>query len=59
MEHRPENIASASRMQTVEEKPSTDDHALASAAPAASLCAGHVQQFGGASPPANLMEVKA
>jgi hypothetical protein len=23
------------------------------------LCAGHVQQFGGASPPANLMEVKA
>ena len=29
------------------------------AAPAASLCAGHVQQLGGASPPANLMEVKA
>jgi hypothetical protein len=26
---------------------------------AASLCAGHVQQFGGESPPANLMEVKA
>jgi hypothetical protein len=26
---------------------------------AAQLCAGHVQQFGGASPPANLMEVKA
>jgi hypothetical protein len=26
---------------------------------AASSCAGHVQQFGGASPPANLMEVKA
>ena len=26
---------------------------------AVSLCAGHVQQFGGASPPANLMEVKA
>jgi hypothetical protein len=25
----------------------------------ASLCAGHVQQFGGESPPANLMEVKA
>ena len=24
-----------------------------------SLCAGHAQQFGGASPPANLMEVKA
>ena len=32
---------------------------VASAAPAASLCAGHVQQLGGASPPANLMEVKA
>ena len=31
----------------------------ASAAPEASLCAGHAQQFGGASPPANLMEVKA
>jgi len=27
MEHRPENIASASRMQTVEENPSTDEHA--------------------------------
>src|ERR1022692_3219813 len=26
---------------------------------AVQLCAGHVQQFGGASPPANLMEVKA
>ncbi len=26
---------------------------------AASSCAGHVQQFGGESPPANLMEVKA
>jgi len=26
---------------------------------AASLCAGHAQQLGGASPPANLMEVKA
>ena len=32
---------------------------VASAAPAASLCAGHVQQLGGGSPPANLMEVKA
>ena len=31
----------------------------ASAARAASLCAGHVQQLGGESPPANLMEVKA
>jgi hypothetical protein len=31
----------------------------ASAAIAAPLCAGHAQQFGGASPPANLMEVKA
>ena len=31
----------------------------ASAAPAASLCAGHAQQLGGVSPPANLMEVKA
>ena len=30
----------------------------ASAAPAASLCAGHVQQLGGASPLPNLMEVK-
>jgi hypothetical protein len=30
----------------------------ASAAPAASLCAGHVQQPGGASPLPNLMEVK-
>jgi hypothetical protein len=29
------------------------------AAPAASLCAGHVQQLGGESPLANLMEVKA
>jgi hypothetical protein len=29
------------------------------AAPAASLCAGHAQQLGGESPPANLMEVKA
>jgi len=29
------------------------------AAHAAWLCAGHVRQFGGASPPANLMEVKA
>jgi hypothetical protein len=25
---------------------------------AASLCAGHAQQFGGESPPPNLMEVK-
>jgi hypothetical protein len=32
---------------------------VASAARAASLCAGHAQQLGGASPPANLMEVKA
>jgi hypothetical protein len=31
----------------------------ASAAPAALLCAGRAQQLGGASPPANLMEVKA
>jgi len=31
----------------------------ASAAPAASLCAGHAQQLGGESPLANLMEVKA
>ncbi len=31
----------------------------ASAAPAASLCAGHAQQLGGESPPANQMEVKA
>ena len=30
----------------------------ASAAPAASLCAGHDQQPGGASPLPNLMEVK-
>jgi hypothetical protein len=30
----------------------------ASAAPAASLCAGHAQQLGGESPPPNLMEVK-
>jgi hypothetical protein len=37
MEHRRENIASAWRMQTVEENPSTDEHALASAAPAASF----------------------
>src|SRR6266568_7183594 len=35
-----------------------DTHAIASAAPAASLCAGHAQQFGGESPPPNLMEVK-
>ena len=32
---------------------------VASAARAASLCAGHAQQFGGESPLANLMEVKA
>jgi hypothetical protein len=32
---------------------------VASAAPAASLCAGHAQSFGGESPLANLMEVKA
>ena len=31
----------------------------AAAGKATSLCAGHAQQFGGASPPANLMEVKA
>jgi hypothetical protein len=31
---------------------------VASAAPAASLCAGHGQQLGGESPPPNLMEVK-
>jgi len=31
----------------------------ASAAPAASLCAGHAQQLGGESPLANLMGVKA
>jgi hypothetical protein len=31
----------------------------ASAASAAPLCAGHAQQLGGESPPANLMEVKA
>ena len=29
------------------------------AAPAASLCAGHAQQLGGESPPLNLMEVKS
>jgi len=33
-------------------------HGKPSAAPAASLCAGHAQQLGGESPPANLMEVK-
>ena len=33
-------------------------HAVASAAPAASLCAGHAQQLGGESPLPNLMEVK-
>jgi hypothetical protein len=33
-------------------------HAAASAAPAAPLCAGHAQQLGGESPPANLMEVR-
>src|SRR6266849_1130472 len=33
-------------------------HALASAARAASLCAGHAQQLGGESPSPNLMEVK-
>ena len=32
-------------------------YALASAARAASLCAGHAQQLGGESPPANQMEV--
>jgi hypothetical protein len=32
---------------------------VASVASATPLCAGHAQQFGGASPPANLMEVKA
>jgi hypothetical protein len=32
---------------------------VASVALATPLCAGHAQQFGGASPPANLMEVKA
>jgi hypothetical protein len=32
---------------------------VAAAAPAASLCAGHVQQLEGGSPSANLMEVKA
>jgi hypothetical protein len=37
MEHRPENIASPLRMQTVEANPSTDEHALASAAPAAAF----------------------
>jgi hypothetical protein len=31
---------------------------VASAAPAASLCAGHVQQLGGASPLSDLMEVR-
>jgi hypothetical protein len=31
---------------------------VASAARAASLCAGHAQQFGGESPLPNLMEVK-
>ena len=31
---------------------------VASAARAASLCAGHAQQLGGESPPPNLMEVK-
>jgi hypothetical protein len=31
---------------------------VASAAPAASLCAGHAQQLGGESPLSNLMEVK-
>ena len=34
-------------------------HAKRLPPPAASLCAGHAQQFGGESPPANLMEVKA
>ncbi len=33
-------------------------HALASAARAASLCAGHAQQLGGESPLADLMEVR-
>jgi hypothetical protein len=40
-------------------QPSVVSSRVASAAPAALLCAGHVQQLGGASPPANLMEVKA
>jgi len=31
---------------------------VASAAPAASLCAGHARQLGGESPLTNLMEVK-
>src|SRR5208337_1479826 len=31
---------------------------VAAAAPAALLCAGHAQQLGGESPPANLMEVR-
>jgi hypothetical protein len=34
------------------------EHAVASAALAASLCAGHAQQLGGESPLAYLMEVK-
>ena len=34
-------------------------YAAAPRIPLALLCAGHAQQFGGASPPANLMEVKA
>ncbi len=33
-------------------------HAVASAARAASLCAGHAQQLGGESPLADLMEVR-
>ncbi len=33
-------------------------YAVASAAPAASLCAGHAQQLGGESPSADLMEVR-
>ena len=34
------------------------EHAAASAARAASLCAGHAQQLGGESPLADLMEVR-
>jgi hypothetical protein len=47
----------ARSLQSVDVNPPLDVR-VASTAPAAQLCAGHAQQFWGASPLPNLMEVK-
>src|SRR5229473_2158537 len=56
MGHRESSFSATQAKSTPQ--PIDQPHANASAAPAASLCAGHVQQLGGARPLPDLMEVR-